>query len=102
MRLLPEQIIISKEKITDYLLVKKAKNDKSIFLEKLGYTKENYTALIDDIKSLAVKNDIVLSRTSDFGNLYSVVGVLRNKVVITIWLEQLPDNTFRFVTLYPA
>lgn len=102
MRLSLEQISISEEKITDYLLVRKLKNDKSIFLERLGYNKENYIILIDDIKKLATENDLVLSKTSDFGDLYSVVGILRNKLVVTIWLEELPDNKFRFVTLYPA
>jgi hypothetical protein len=102
MRLSLEQITISEEKITEYLLVRKVKNDKSIFLERLGYNKENYEILIADIKKLATENDVILSRTSDFGDLYSVVGALRSKVVITIWLEELPDNTFRFVTLYPV
>ncbi len=83
-------------------MVRKIKNDKSIFLEKLGYNKENDTILIEDIKKLATENDAVLSSTNDFGDLYYVIGALRNKVVITIWLEELPDNTFRFVTLFPV
>jgi hypothetical protein len=102
MKLTAQQITISEEKIINYLLVKKPKNDKSTFLNGLGYTKENYQSLIEDIKSLAVENEATLSRTSEFGDLYSVKGKLKGRYVVTIWLEELPDNTFRFVTLYPA
>lgn len=102
MRFKANEVIVSEEKIIDYLLVRKDKNDKSNFLRKIGYTLENYQDLIIDILEIAATYNAVLSRSSEFGNLYRVQGPLKNTIVITIWIEQLTDNTYRFVTLYPA
>lgn len=102
MLLSPDQLIIPDEKILDYLLVKKQKNDKAGFLEKLGFTKSNYKDLIEEIKRIAISNEAILTRTSDFGNLYRVKGKLKEWLIVTIWLEQIENNKFRFVTLYPA
>lgn len=77
------EIEIPVEKITEYLLVKKEKKDKLKFLVSLGYSKENYRELLNDIKDIAINNDIILERTSEFGNLYSIKGLLRNKRIIT-------------------
>jgi len=102
MKLSESQIIVPKEKITDYLLVNKRKNDKSFFLLELGYSVNNYQELINDIKLIAVTGDVSLSRESEFGNLYKINGPLKNTLVVTIWIEQITYNAFRFVTLYPA
>lgn len=58
--------------------------------------------LINDIKLIAVTGEIVLSRETEFGNLYKINGLLKDAMVVTIWIEQVSYNTFRFVTLYPA
>ncbi len=79
----------------------KRKNDKSKFLLSLGYSKENWQELLNDIKNIAVNNDLVLERASEFGNLYSIKGELKNKSIITIWLQQVKKNIYRFITLYP-
>ena len=42
MKIRPEQLDIPIEKITEYLLAKKEKNDKSKILLSLGYSKENW------------------------------------------------------------
>ncbi len=49
----PEQLIIPEEKVLGYLLVKKDKNDKSEFLARLGFTKDNYKELIAEIIVIA-------------------------------------------------
>jgi len=85
-----EQLDIPAEKILQYLLAKKEKNDKSNFLMFLGYSKVNWQDLSYDIKNIALNNNLVLKRTSEFGNLYSIRGKLKNKFVITIWLKQSP------------
>ena len=82
-------------------MAKKNKNDKSKFLLALGYSKENWLELSNDIKNIAVNNDLVLEKTSEFGNLYSIKGQLKNKSIITIWLQQVNKNVYRFITLYP-
>lgn len=77
MKLKPEQIEIPEEKILHYLLVRKEKNDKSFFLEKLGFSIDNYKELIEEIKNIAVANDAILSRNTDFGDLYKIEGRLK-------------------------
>lgn len=101
MKIKPEQLDIPVEKIIEYLLVVKLKTDKSKFLFSLGYTKENWEELLKDIIEIAVNNDIILQRVSEFGNLYSINGRLKNKKIITIWLQQISSNIYRFITLYP-
>lgn len=101
MRLKFEQLDISIEKITEYLLVSKLKIDKSKFLMSLGYTFENWEELLKDIIEIAMNNDLILQRISEFGNLFSIEGNLKNKKVVTIWLQQVNNNTYRFITLYP-
>lgn len=102
MKLSENQIIVPKEKITDYLLVSKKQNDKLFFLTKLGYSLHNYQDLINDIRFIAATGEIVLSRESEFGSLYKINGLLKNTMVVTVWIEQISYNAFRFVTLYPA
>lgn len=89
MKIRSEQLDIPVEKITEYLLAKKEKNDKSKFLMSLGYSLQNWQDLLNDIKNIAVNNDLVLERTSEFGNLYSIKGELKSKLIITIWLNKL-------------
>ncbi len=101
MKIKPEQLDIPEEKITEYLLAKKEKNDKSKFLLSLGYSKENWQDLLDDIKNIAISNELILERKSEFGNLYSIKGALKRKFIITIWLKQMDKDIYRFITLYP-
>ena len=102
MILKPEQITIPEEKILNYLLLSKEKNDKSGFLSRLGLNKNNYTELIEEIRKISTTNEPVLSRTSEFGNLYRIEGKLKSSFIVTIWIEQIEKNKFRFVTLYPV
>ncbi|MDQ3683227.1 MAG: hypothetical protein M3352_09165 [Bacteroidota bacterium] len=101
MKIKPEQLEIPVEKITEYLLAKKEKNDKSKFLLSLGYSRENWQDLLNDIKTIAVANELILERKSEFGNLYSIKGLLKRKFIITIWLKQVDKDIYRFITLYP-
>jgi hypothetical protein len=95
-------IIIDTANITNYLLVPKDKNDKSKFLNELGYTLDNWEILVEDIKNIVLENEAIFQKESPFGgDLYEVKGQLRNFVVITIWLVLDNQNTFRFVTLFP-
>ena len=97
----PEQIIIPEEKILNYLLINKEKNDKSAFLSRLGFSRKNFHELIEEIRKIATTNEAVLSRASEW-NLYKIEGKLKVSVVVTIWIEQIEENKYRFVTLYPV
>jgi hypothetical protein len=101
MRLKLEQLDISIEKITEYLLVFKLKNDKSKFLLSVGYTLENWEQPLKDIIEIAVNNNLILQKVNEFGNLYLISGKLKNKRIVTIWLQQINHDTYRFITLYP-
>ncbi|GAA4399690.1 hypothetical protein GCM10023187_11970 [Nibrella viscosa] len=96
-------IIIDPEKITKYLLIWKAENDKSVFLKKLGYTLENWQELEQDIRKIAENDEPISSRSTPFGgSLYKVVGKLRNFGTVTIWMVTDENANWRFVTfLYP-
>lgn len=96
-----KQIIIAPEKITAYLLVEKHKNDKSKFLLALGYSAQQWEELATDIAAIAENNEPVLEKRSEFGDLYSVRGLLKLKAIVTIWLQQTETGDYRFVTLYP-
>ena len=96
-----EKVEISAEKITDYLLVQKEKNDKSEFLSKLGYKIENWIELEKDIRTLVEVNEAYLQQTTPFGDMYEVKGELRNFGVVTIWLLTVDSEKFRFITLFP-
>lgn len=102
MKIPAEKIEIPVEKITDYLLVQKIKNDKSGFLFRLGYTLENPNELVNDIKYIATHNEVLLQRSSPFGDLYEVTGRLKNAGVVTIWLLTVDTEKFRFITLFPS
>ncbi len=102
MKIKVEQLIIQEEKILNYLLVWKEKNDKSKYLEQLGFNRDNFKELIEEIKIIATSNDMVLSRENEFGNLYQIEGLLKESLIVTIWIEQLDNNQYRFITLYPS
>lgn len=96
------ELIIEDQKILNYLLVPKEKNDKSKFLNKLGFNFENYLELKNEIYKIAKENQAILQSKVPFGGeLYEISGNLRGKGIITIWLLKTNENTFRFITLYP-
>lgn len=102
----PEDLIIPDAKISRYLLVQKARNDKSKFLAQAGFTQENPEALRIAIQSQAVATEAVEDRSNEYGIFYQVEGDLigTNDVrlsVITIWLQRQIDGKFQFVTLKP-
>jgi len=103
---IPENAIIPDDKIIRYLLVQKARNDKSKFLAKAGFTTENPQALKIAIQSLTKIGEAIEDRNNEYGTFYQVIGELvgANGVilsVVTIWLKRQVDDKFQFVTLKP-
>ncbi len=103
---IPSDAIIANEKLTGYLLVRRARNDKSKFLAQAGFTLENPDALRAAIRLLADETEAMQNRADEYGAFYSVEGILHgiNGVdlsVTTIWLEQTADGRFKFITLIP-
>lgn len=103
---IPEDAIIPDDKISRYLLVQKARNDKSKFLANAGFTMENPEALKAAIQSLLEIGEAIEDKNNEYGTFYQVAGELVgvNGVflsVVTIWLQRQLDGKFQFVTLKP-
>jgi len=97
--------VIPVEKIRDYLLKWIEKDDKSGFLKRAGYSRENYQKLIDDIREQLLPAEAVLQERRPEGELYRIRGTLRGPNgrelrVRTVWLlSEGPEP--RFITLVP-
>jgi hypothetical protein len=88
---IPEDAIIPDDKIDRYLLIQKARNDKSKFLAQAGFTLENPEALVAAIRLLIAIDEAVEDGRNEYGTFYQVAGELVgvNGVrlsVVTIWL----------------
>jgi hypothetical protein len=102
---LPDAVIIPLEKLTAYLLVPQAKNDKSKFLAQAGFTQKNPDILETAIRQLISENEAVQDRVNEYGIHYRVTGHLRGVSgdldVVTIWIHGTKDDRYRFITLKP-
>jgi hypothetical protein len=103
---IPENAIIPEDKITLYLLMPKARNDKSKFLAQAGFLSENPESLKAAIYLQARASEAIKDRSNEYGTFYQVIGELVgvngvNLSVVTIWLQRNIDGKFQFVTLTP-
>lgn len=103
---LPADAIIPREKLTNYLLVSKRKNDKSAFLAQAGFTKENPDLLEYAIRQLISENEAIFDGQNEYGTFYRVVGNLVGPSgvlsSVTIWIQRTREDHYRFVTLKPV
>ncbi|MER3497462.1 MAG: hypothetical protein C4308_01900 [Chitinophagaceae bacterium] len=67
----------------------------------LGFTELNYTERIEEIKRIASTNEAELSKISEYSSLYLIKGKLEDMLVVTIWIEEIEADKYRFVTLSP-
>ena len=103
---IPVDAIIPEEKLTHYLLIPRARDDKSKFLAQAGFTQENPEALLAELKLLADSAEAVEDGKNEYGAFYRVEGNIegvngRNLAVVTIWIRWELDGSFHFVTLKP-
>jgi hypothetical protein len=103
---MPEDLIVPDAKIAQYLLVPKARNDKSRFLTQAGFTPENPESLKLAIQNQAIDKEAIEEKSNEYGTFYQVAGELIgvNGVslsVVTVWLQRQIDGKFQFVTLKP-
>jgi hypothetical protein len=103
---LSENTLISPEKLTDYLLVFKKRNDKSQWLAKLGYTIENWKVLEYDLRKQILSLDVVPIEKTEYGQLYEIKGKLTGPngislSVCTNWMIETETGTSKFITMYP-
>ena len=103
---LPENAVITPEKITDYLLKWQPDNDKSKFLARAGYSLGNWRRILEDIRTQILPVEAELMRKTAYGDLFRIRGELLgpNGVslkVITIWIREDASRQTKFITLFP-
>jgi len=104
---LPVDAVIARDKLTRYLLVPQARGDKSAFLAKAGYTRENADQLLHDLRAQILLMDAVALGTNAFGQYREIRGRLTGPngtslAVRTIWLTEHLSGITKFVTLIPV
>jgi hypothetical protein len=103
---IPDDAEIPPEKLTRYMLVPRPVDDKSRYLAQAGFTLDDPNSLRDAIRRLAAESEAEEDGVNDYGTFYRAPGLLtgpngRGLPVVTIWLQQKADGSFRFITLKP-
>jgi hypothetical protein len=103
---LPADATIAREKVTQYLLVRQARGDKSAFLAQAGYKIDNADQLLDDLRAQLLPLDATPLHSTMFGDFCEICGTLtgRNGVTLkvrSIWMQERLSNTTKFITLIP-
>jgi len=104
---LPTDSVIAPEKLTNYLLVRQARGDKSAFLAQAGYTTANPEQLLHDLRRQVLSQDAVLLQRTKFGEFYEIRALLtgpnRNMLRIrSIWMKEHLSGVTKFITLVPS
>ena len=103
---LDQSAIISAEKVRDYLLAPRSRNDKSGFFRRAGYTRERWERLAADLREQLLPAEATLSEISPYGDLYVIRGRLTGPDgvtldVTTVWIAEGNSGQTRFVTAFP-
>ena len=102
---LDENALIPQAKLTQYLLVKLTKNDKSGYLAQAGYTIDNWKQLKEKLRQ-QLSLPATLDHETNFGTIYKIEGVLKgangiNLNIATFWIIDRETKETKFVTLLP-
>ncbi len=103
---LHDNSIISREKITNYLLKWQSDNDKSRFLGRAGYSPDNWQRLLEDIRNQILPLEAELVRKTAYGDLFQIRGKLVGPSgvslrIVTIWMKESRSQQIKFITLFP-
>jgi hypothetical protein len=103
---LPENTLIVPEKLTNYLLVPRKRNDKSKWLAGAGYTPENWEMLEADLRNQILSENADSVERTEFGQMYEIRGILvgpygKSLSVLTVWMTDNETGNTRFITMYP-
>jgi len=99
---------INPRKLTDYALDPEApwgRHKAVAFVQKLGFTRENYADLLAQIEAQALDAEAVFRGQDEFGQRYAVDLIIRGvegqpASVRTGWLVHQGSDAARLVTLY--
>lgn len=102
---LDKNAIIAREKLTQYLLILLPKDDKSKYLEKGGYSLDNWQQLEKDLREQILTLNAYPTKKTNYGQKYEIIGILncpngKQLKIKTIWIVR--ESLTQFVTLFPA
>jgi hypothetical protein len=109
MRELVSEITIDTRKLTDYALdpeSPKGKDTAIMFQRYLGYNKENYQILLDQINTLILDSEAIPQSKDQFGTRYQVdleiqgIEAQQIEIVRTGWLIAPNSQQAKLTTLY--
>jgi hypothetical protein len=103
---LPADSIIAREKLTQYLLVRQSRGDKSGYLELAGYTQDNPDQLLRDLREQVLPQEATPLEHNFYGQFYEIHTTLtgpsgRRLGVRTIWMTEHLSGRTKFITLIP-
>ncbi len=105
MRIPPDASIVP-EKLINYLLAFRTRNDKSRLLNQIGFSIDAPEVLEAAIRAHCVQRDAVLDRRDVYGEHFVVDGSLQGPTgtlpIRTVWVRRSGESVFRFVTLRPS
>jgi len=92
--------------VTLYLLIPQARGDKSGFLERAGYTRENAGRLLSDLRTQLLPLEATPGKSNKFGQYHETRGDLTGPNGVTlavraIWMTEHLSGVTKFVTLLP-
>lgn len=103
-----DQAIIDPRKVRDYLLSSEHPlgRYKAHFFTSLGFAREEWQALRDQLQSIALQEEAEVGERTDYGQKYIVRGTIvgaagRPARVLTAWIVLNGEDVPRFVTAYP-
>ena len=103
---LPHDTLIAREKLMQYLLVCRKRNDKSQWLAQAGYTLENWQVLENDLRNQILSVDATSTENTVYGQMYEIKRNLigpngKSLPVCTIWMTETATGNTKFITMYP-
>jgi hypothetical protein len=103
---LPANSLIAAEKLTQYLLAPRRRNDKSKWLAQAGYTLDKWQTLENDLRLQILSLEAEPTDSTPYGQTYEVIGSLagpNGKIlsVHTVWMTENATGVTKFITMYP-
>jgi hypothetical protein len=103
---LPANTLIAPEKLTQYLLVLRRRNDKSRWITQAGYNLENWQLLEKDLRTQLLSLDATPIENTIYGQMYEIRGNLTGPngitlTMCTIWMTETATGDTKFTTMYP-
>lgn len=108
LRDLVTRLVIDRRKLTEYALNpdNPVGADKAVLFQRLlGFTRDNYGSLLEQISTQALETEAILGRTDEHGQRYRVdleiIGTEgQREIVVTAWIVEPDSDAARLVTLY--